>query len=64
MIKNYRDLIVLLITAGVLILLAIIIVGDYWVALEENRPIDESIITLHENERDRFNWSYWRLYRW
>jgi hypothetical protein len=37
MIKNYRDIIVLLITAGVLILLAVIIVGDYWVALEENR---------------------------
>jgi hypothetical protein len=33
MIKNYRDIIVLLITAGVLILLAVIIVGDYWVAL-------------------------------
>jgi hypothetical protein len=31
MIKNYRDIIVLLITAGVLILLAVIIVGDYWV---------------------------------
>ena len=46
MIKNYRDIIVLLITAGVLILLAIIIIGDYWVALEENRPVDESIITL------------------
>jgi hypothetical protein len=46
MIKNYRDIIVLLITAGVLILLAVIIIGDYWVALEENRPVDESIITL------------------
>ena len=46
MIKNYRDIIVLLITAGVLILLAVIIVGDYWVALEENRPVDESVITL------------------
>ena len=46
MIKNYRDLIVLLITVGILLLLAIIIVGDYWVALEENRPVDESIITL------------------
>jgi hypothetical protein len=44
MIKNYRDIIVLLITAGVLILLAVIIVGDYWVAL--NRPADESVITL------------------
>jgi hypothetical protein len=46
MIKNYRDLIVLLITVGILLLLAIIIVGDYWVALEENRPVDESVITL------------------
>jgi hypothetical protein len=35
MIKNYRDIIVLLITVGVLILLAVIIVGDYWVALEK-----------------------------
>jgi hypothetical protein len=46
MIKNFKDTVVLLITAGVLILLAVIIVGDYWVALEENRPIDESVITL------------------
>jgi hypothetical protein len=46
MIKNYRDIVVLLITTGVLILLATIIIGDYWVALEENRPVDESIITL------------------
>ena len=46
MIKNYRDLIVLLITIGILLLLAIIIVGDYWVAIEENRPVDESVITL------------------
>jgi hypothetical protein len=46
MIKNFKDTVVLLITAGVLVLLAVIIVGDYWVALEENRPIDESVITL------------------
>ena len=46
MIKNFKDTVVLLITAGVLILLAVIIVGDYLVALEENRPIDESVITL------------------
>ena len=46
MIKHIKDIVVLLITAGVLILLAVIIVGDYWVALEENRPVDESIITL------------------
>ena len=46
MIKNFKDTVVFLITAGVLILLAVIIVGDYWVALEENRPVDESVITL------------------
>ena len=46
MIKNYRDIIVLLITVGILLLLAIIIIGDYYVAIEENRPVDESIITI------------------
>jgi len=46
MIKNFKDIVVLLITSGVLILLGIIIVGDYYVALQENRPVDESIITL------------------
>jgi hypothetical protein len=30
MIKNFKDTVVFLITAGVLILLAVIIVGDYW----------------------------------
>ena len=37
MIKNFKDIVVLLITSGVLILLGVIIVGDYWVALKENR---------------------------
>jgi hypothetical protein len=46
MIKNYRDLIVLLITVGILLLLGIIIIGDYWVAVKEDRPIDDSIIVL------------------
>ena len=35
-----------LITTGVLILLGTIIIGDYIVALKENRPVDESVITL------------------
>jgi hypothetical protein len=55
MIKNFKDIVILLITTGVLILLATIIIGDYIVALEENRPVDESIITLYENERDWFD---------
>jgi cytochrome bd-type quinol oxidase subunit 2 len=46
MIKNFKDIVILLITSGVLILLATIIIGDYWVALEENRPVDESVITF------------------
>jgi hypothetical protein len=46
MIKNFKDIIILLITTGILILLGTIIIGDYIVALEENRPVDESIITL------------------
>ena len=44
MIKNFKDIVILLITTGVLILLGTIIIGDYIVALEENRPVDESVI--------------------
>jgi hypothetical protein len=29
-----------------LILLGVIIIGDYWVAVKENRAIDDSIIVL------------------
>jgi|TARA_B110000495_G_C22799432_1_gene467011 hypothetical protein len=46
MIKNFKDIVVLLITTGVLVLLGIIILGDYWVAVKENRPVDDSIIVL------------------
>ncbi len=46
MIKNYKDIVILLITIGVLTLLGIIIIGDYWVAVKEDRPIDESILVL------------------
>ena len=46
MIKNLKDLIIVVLVIGVLTLLGIIIVGDYYVALQENRPVDESVITL------------------
>ena len=36
----------MVLVAGVLALLGVIIVGDYYVALQENRPVDESVITL------------------
>jgi|TARA_B100001094_G_scaffold69882_1_gene66379 hypothetical protein len=45
-IKNLKDLIIVVLVAGVLALLGLIIVGDYYVALQENRPVDESVITL------------------
>ena len=37
MIRNFKDIVILLITSGVLLLLGVIIIGDYVVALEENR---------------------------
>ena len=46
MIKNLKDLVIILLTGGVLPLLGIIIIVDYYVALMENRPVDESVITL------------------
>ena len=46
MVKNLKDLIICVLVAGVLVLLGIVIIGDYYVALQENRPVDESVITL------------------
>ncbi len=46
MIKNLKDLVIIILTGGVLVLLGVIIIGDYYVALSENRPIDEEVITL------------------
>ena len=46
MMKNFKDIVILIITIGVLVLLGVIIVGDYWIALAENRPVDDSVIAL------------------
>ena len=46
MIKNLKDLVIILLTGGVLALLGVIIIGDYYVAVSENSPIDEEVITL------------------
>jgi hypothetical protein len=46
MIKNVKDMVVCILVGGVLTLLGVIIIGDYVVALQENRPVDESVITL------------------
>ena len=46
MIKNLKDLIVVALVIGVLTLLGVIIIGDYYVALQEIKPVDDSVITL------------------
>jgi hypothetical protein len=37
---------VLWLTRGLIFLLVIIVIGDFYIALEEMRPVDESIIHL------------------
>ena len=37
MIKNLKDLVIVALVVGVLALLGIVIIGDYYVALQENR---------------------------
>ena len=32
--------------AGLIVLLVVIVVGDFYVALHENRPVDERVINL------------------
>jgi hypothetical protein len=46
MMKNIKEIVILALTSGILILLAVIIIGDYWVAVRENRTVDTEIITL------------------
>lgn len=41
-----RDKIVNILAIGILALLGFIVIGDFIVALEENRPVDDSIINL------------------
>lgn len=43
---KFADRIVTIITAGVMVLLCITIIGDYIIALETNRHINPEIITL------------------
>ena len=46
MLKTIKDLIIVLLVVGVLILLGVIVAGDYYIALKEHRPPDESVIVL------------------
>ena len=44
--QRIKDWTIALMVGGLLVLLAIITVGDYYVALKENRPIDDSVVEL------------------
>tara|TARA_R110000744_G_scaffold195555_3_gene314655 strand:- start:556 stop:753 length:198 start_codon:yes stop_codon:yes gene_type:complete len=41
-----KNIIVLTLTGGLVVLLLIIVIGDFYVALQENRPVDDNVIQL------------------
>ena len=41
-----KNIIVLIMASGLMMLLLVIVIGDFYVALEEKRPVDESVIQL------------------
>jgi hypothetical protein len=41
-----KDRIVFIMVGGVMALLTIIVLGDFWISLYEHRPIDDNIIQL------------------
>ena len=41
-----RDKVILILTIGILIILGVIVIGDFVVSLEQNEHIDESITQL------------------
>ena len=43
---NNRDRIILIMVGGIMTLLTIIVLGDFWISLKENRPIDKDVIQL------------------
>lgn len=41
-----KDKIVLLLSVGIIVLLGMLLIGDFIISIKENRPVDESIIHL------------------
>ena len=62
MIKNLKDLIVVALVIGVLALLGVIIVGDYYVALQENTS-RRKCYYINEDGTYRTNRYYCRIHR-
>lgn len=44
--NKIKDWSILFMVGGLLALLTIITIGDFYVALHENRPVDESVVNL------------------
>ena len=44
--RTIKDWTCLILTGGLMSLLMVIVLGDFYVALQENRPVDESVINL------------------
>ena len=44
--KTVKDWTCLILTSGLMLLLMVIVVGDFYVALKEHRTVDESVINL------------------
>ena len=44
--KTIKDWTCLILTSGWMLLLMVIVVGDFYVALQEHRPVDESVVNL------------------
>tara|TARA_Y100000310_G_scaffold296791_1_gene329333 strand:- start:721 stop:957 length:237 start_codon:yes stop_codon:yes gene_type:complete len=43
---NIKDVVSLVLSVGLMMLLTIIVTGDFYVALKENRPVDDNVIEL------------------
>ena len=43
---QFKDWICMTLAGGLIVLLVVIVVGDFYVALHENRPVDERVINL------------------
>mgnify|MGYP003118104969 CR=1 FL=1 len=41
-----RDKIIFILVVGLLGLLGVIVIGDFYVSLKENKPVDEGVINL------------------
>jgi hypothetical protein len=44
--RTIKDWTCLILTGGLMSLLMVIVLGDFYVALQEHRPVDESVVNL------------------